>query len=207
MEAGMGQGVTTKVGIIGTAGRGADAARLHKDLFDAMVYQAIHLIEEEFKLEWERVHLVSGGAAWADHVAVTLWNMGKCLEKRQPSKLTVYMPCPWDFKQQRYHDDGRVDWRSNPGGTSNYYHRLFSQKLQCNTLAGIHQAASSGAVLDSSHKGLFQRNTAVAANVDCLIAFTFLPFSDGGTKHTWDSCPSSVRKVHVPLDTLLTDRT
>lgn len=58
-----------KVGIIGSAGRKADAKKMTKGVYDAMVAKAEEVITQHFKLDLNQVHLVSGGAAWA----------GKCL--------------------------------------------------------------------------------------------------------------------------------
>ena len=54
---------TTKVAIVGTAGRGDAGKRMSKPLFDLMVSTAQSLIREE--LGSSPVHLISGGAAWS----------------------------------------------------------------------------------------------------------------------------------------------
>ncbi|RUS19232.1 hypothetical protein BC937DRAFT_87788, partial [Endogone sp. FLAS-F59071] len=56
---------TTTIGIIGTAGRGADGAKMTKRIFDSMVAKAKDIIETQLKLSWDEVVLVSGGAAWS----------------------------------------------------------------------------------------------------------------------------------------------
>ena len=53
------------VSIIGSAGRRGDAKKMTKDLYWNMVDKAQSVISEHFKLDPGRVHLVSGGAAWA----------------------------------------------------------------------------------------------------------------------------------------------
>lgn len=55
----------TTVSIIGSAGRKGDAAKMTKDLYWKMVEKAELVILNELKLDSGRVHLVSGGAAWA----------------------------------------------------------------------------------------------------------------------------------------------
>ena len=53
------------VSIIGSAGRRGDAKKMTRELYWNMVDKAQQVISENFKLEPRRVHLVSGGAAWA----------------------------------------------------------------------------------------------------------------------------------------------
>lgn len=55
----------TTVSIIGSAGRRGDADKMTKELYWRMVEEAERVITEEFRLDLARVHLVSGGAAWA----------------------------------------------------------------------------------------------------------------------------------------------
>ena len=57
-------GVTT-VGIIGSAGRKADAKKMTKEIFHAMLDKAEQVITKQFRLNLLQVCLVSGGAAWA----------------------------------------------------------------------------------------------------------------------------------------------
>lgn len=56
---------STKVGIIGSAGRKADARKMTKEVYSAMIAKAEEVITQHFKLNLKQVHLVSGGAAWA----------------------------------------------------------------------------------------------------------------------------------------------
>jgi len=55
----------TTVSIIGTAGRKGDGKLLTSSVFTAMIREAERIITETWKLSWDRVHLVSGAAAWA----------------------------------------------------------------------------------------------------------------------------------------------
>ena len=55
----------TTVGIIGSAGRKADAKKMSKAIFYAMMSKAEEVITRHFKLDLGKVHLISGGAAWA----------------------------------------------------------------------------------------------------------------------------------------------
>jgi len=83
-----------KIAIIGTAGRKEDGAKLSKDVYHKMVADAQHqiagLIKGGMPLKYYQaadpkplyahvsptpINLVSGGAAWADHIAVSLYLM------------------------------------------------------------------------------------------------------------------------------------
>jgi len=53
------------IGIIGTAGRGLDFNKMTKDLFDSMISTVERIIQQQLKLDYENITLVSGGAAWS----------------------------------------------------------------------------------------------------------------------------------------------
>ena len=61
--------MATTVGIIGSAGRKADAKKMTKEIFYAMLRKSEEVITRRFKLKLSDVHLVSGGAAWAGNTA------------------------------------------------------------------------------------------------------------------------------------------
>ena len=54
-----------KVSIIGSAGRRADLQKLNKTLYHRMIDKAKEVLTDVWKMEIERVELVSGGAAWS----------------------------------------------------------------------------------------------------------------------------------------------
>ena len=194
-----------RVAIIGTAGRINDARNrtLSLKLYQAMIEAAARCIEDTFGLDLRECVLVSGGAAWADHVAVDLF-----LQKRVrgltlllPSNLTAV---PGAFG---YVDTGVVDFIKNPGGTSNHYHRLFSKKLGRNSLEDLHRARDAGAHIDVSTPGFFARNGGIARHCTHMIAFTWstngVP-SDGGTLKTWKQCKlDPEHKKHIALGSLV----
>ena len=143
-------------------------------------------------------HLVSGGAAWADHIAVELYLKGLA------PNLTLYLPC--SFENGKYKDTGVFDFKTNPGGTLNYYHSLFSKKIGRNSLDDISRAIQKGAKIEIK-EGFFARNSSVAKS-DCLLAFTFGDGPDvkpGGSLDTvtkwrklhWSADPN--RGFHVDL--------
>lgn len=184
------------VAIIGTAGRDR-AERLTPALFAGMTRAAAGIIKDTFGLDPAATTLISGGAAWADHVAVALYLEGGV------AGLTLYTPCAFQDGSNGYADTGVIDWRANPGGTANYYHRRFSKCLGRNTLGELGAARERGATFDASHPGFHARNSEVARVATHMIALTWAEGAtpaDGGTLDTWKKCPLPAdKKVHVSL--------
>ena len=77
--------------------------------------KAKEIVEE---LDLSSAHLVSGGAAWSDHVAVELFLSDEY------DGLTLHMPCKWIRKE--HYDNGSYSWQTNPGKLANSCHRKFS---------------------------------------------------------------------------------
>lgn len=177
--------------IVGTAGRRDDAAKLSKKHFEAMCLVASGLVEQFAENNYPISHLVSGGAAWADHVAVKLF-----LEKKAPH-LRLFLPCEWD--NGSFKDTGSDDWKVNPGRTANRLHKSFQSRTQINSLTEIQIARSEGAELVSVAKGFYARNALVAKS-DFLLAMTFgneHEVKDGGTAHTVGCYLNRVRKEGI----------
>jgi predicted Rossmann fold nucleotide-binding protein DprA/Smf involved in DNA uptake len=192
------------VGIIGTAGRKEAASRMTAELFSAMVLRAEHTIQHVWKLpSFADVVLVSGGAAWSDHVAVALF-LKHYGTPTAFAGLSLFLPCP--FADNCALDSGSADWRSNPGRLMNQLHRECSRILGYDTLQQIADAHALGAELDVRGKGFHARNKLVAARADHLLAFTWAAASavvpaDGGTLHTWNLADAKQR-LHISLCSL-----
>lgn len=173
------------IAVIGTAGRDK-AINMRINHWDFMT----DMLRRELKPD---DHLVSGGAAWADHVAVWAYLEGHV------EKLTLHLPAPFDGKYFR----GAY---GTSGGTCNYYHDKFSHVLGLDSLVHIQMAKAKGATIThqpvaQGYGAMAARNRLVAADCTHMIAFTFgrgdVP-ADGGTKMTWDMAADKYR-VHVPL--------
>lgn len=139
--------------------------------------------------------LISGGAAFADHIAVRLFLDGKVkgLKLRLPAKI----------KNNKF--EGAY---GTAGGTANYYHDQFSKLLGVNTISEIQKAIDKGAEVtyetETSNKAMFMRNAKVAAESNSMIAYTYGEGNqpaDGGTKNTWDTAKYS-DKTHVRIDAI-----
>lgn len=118
--------------------------------------------------------LVSGGAAWGDHVAVHLY-------LTREHTLTLHLPCPWE--NGRYQDMSSRDWRTNPGRLANQRHELFQRQTGIDSLQQIQSAIDRGAQV-CIHSGFHARNTEIA-KVKVLVASGCLK---GGTLDTWKKC-------------------
>jgi hypothetical protein len=138
--------------------------------------------------------LVSGGAAWADHLAVYLFLNG------HTDHLTLHLPAPAPTKR------GFAGTLGTAGCAANHYHRLFSEVIGRSSMLDIMNAIERGAqyTTQPTNAGLCAfkiRNLQVAQDATtAAFAYTWgngkAPV-DGGTAHTWRilKCP----KLHIPL--------
>lgn len=173
------------VAIIGTAGRDKDKP-MTAQLWECMVDNARRQVRPNDTL-------VSGGAAWADHLAVRLFLDGAV------SGLVLHLPAPLGS------DGFAGPQRDSAGSAANYYHSLFQKATGVDGLAEIRLAIEKGAKVTHQPAGpgygaMFTRNALVAKAADIVIAYTFgegdTP-ADGGTKNTWDQVKGE--RIHVPL--------
>jgi len=183
-----------KISIIGTAGRKHDISKLDKMIYSKMVSKVRDLVNEIIKINnLTQFELVSGGAAWTDHIAISLF------KEFDNDKLTLYFPCQWDNDRHCFQSNGYRD----TGNIANYYHTLFSNKMGYNTLEEIHQIVHNNKVSIICYNGFHNRNTYVAQS-DVIIALTFnndnIP-NDGGTLDTWKKSKASL-KIHININEL-----
>lgn len=162
------------LGIIGTAGRGEDGQKLTKDSWDRMI-----AVANETIIRIKPDYLVSGGAAWSDHLAVKLY-----IDYYHLFGLKLFLPVKFDgqFNEQE------LTIPFNCGRVLNHYHRDFGKVIGLDTLAQIDQVIESG-IIPETGKGFHGRNTQIAEASHDILAFTFGEgerLKDGGTKDTWD---------------------
>lgn len=186
------------VSIIGTAGRKEDAGKVDKKLFEQMNKVAERIIKEVFGLDNENVTLVSGGAAVADHVAVSLY-IGSQHSDGPPGPyrgIHIHLPCAWDA------DRKRASEKTYEGRTMNSLHERFSKDTDQDSLHLLHTVRYLGGSI-VEHKGFNERNSIVAQS-RFLIAFTWgddeIP-KPGRTLHTWKEARRGF-KVHIQLSKL-----
>lgn len=175
-----------KIAVIGTAGRDQKYP-MGRHHWDWMLRDARSRIPEGS-------HLISGGAAWTDHLAVVLFLEGHA------KKLTLHLPAPLV-------NGVFIGPYKSAGSVANYYHGRFSGVLGYSTIAQI-VAAAERPDCDGTYEpdapgyqAMFDRNRKVAANAEAMLAYTFGPGpkpADGGTLYTWDLFDSRF-KQHVSL--------
>lgn len=182
----------TTIAIIGTAGR------------DKTKPMTLGLWKWMLRDVYSRVaagsHVKSGGAARADHLAVSMFL------QNHATKIDLHLPAP--FVDGQYLSGGF----KSAGNAANFYHHLFSQTIDRNTLAqvgkviamyqeGVRSIQITEEVASTGLGGMFARNAKVA-KADELLAYTFgegdVP-ADGGTKDTWDKCQGKKTHITLPL--------
>ena len=192
------------VSIIGSAGRKDDAKKLNVHIWNQMMCYADLLLHNRYP-DPQTIHLCSGGAAFADHIAVELFLGERALN------LSLHLPS--QFNGQNFQESND---RFDPGRTANYYHTQFSKSCNLNSLQDLQKAIEKGAYVQT-YAGFKPRNL-IVGKCDCLIAFTFgthhsendlqsngwkNPISAGlkagGTSHTWKNS-NAPTKIHVNLN-------
>jgi hypothetical protein len=184
----------TTFAIVGTAGRKDDANRLSKNHFEAMCECARLLLKQFEESEYGVDTLVSGGAAWADHVAVKLF-----LNKEAP-KLKLFLPCQYDananmFDPTPLNEHEREEGYST-GETANRLHGRFSRKVGFSSLGELSLAIQQGAQVYVPRGGFYGRNAMVAQS-DIILAMTFGDkewLKEGGTANTMMNYLNRVKK-------------
>lgn len=158
-------------------------------------------------------HLVSGGAAWADHMAVLLF-------LSDPARFTLQIEAPDEMVTApsgglQYADTGERGPRSfinNPGGTSNHYLQAFADALaitrpQWSPFLDFALVAGHPRVTIRVTHGFQARNLLVAGAQNAL-AMTFGEGSllkDGGTANTMNaflSRPDHGLAYHLDLSAM-----
>ncbi|MGY3582126.1 hypothetical protein ACVIGB_000950 [Bradyrhizobium sp. USDA 4341] len=192
------------IAIIGTAGRREDGARLKPDSFDRMYDAAVATITE-----WGIKGAVSGGAAWADHIAVKAYLDGVV------SQLHLHFPSPFTARRFVGKQYGEV---------ANFYHDKFMAVRGVDSYLELESAIAKGATVTVG-RGFKPRNLAIGRDATHMLAFTFgagqsavldsLPddvgyrdaiaggLKDGGTAHCWSAARGPGVKRHVDLGLLL----
>lgn len=166
------------VAIIGSCGR--TGGLFTKGHFAKMVEEARRIITEVFKLK--RWKLVSGGAAWSDHVAVAL------MMKGMGDSLTLHVP-------YKIYEGKLTDAQSDR------LHRVFSETIGRDSISDLNRVNARV----KTWKSYKERNDQIAKEAAYLIAFSWSEGNrpeSGGTKYTWDKAKNCIRKFHVSLNKL-----
>lgn len=204
----------SSLAIIGTAGRKEDQSRLTHFHYNRMVSACVKLIEH-LQFDLPDLRLISGGAAWADHLVVTLTKRGVVPYEN----TTLYLPS--SLTNGGY--VGENEFSKKIANIANYYHKLFSNCVGINSIKELLELQDNGSVLIPGNGSFHARNSDVAKSVShngVLLAFTFgapdiqqpiwtirkfsgnttaveAGLKDGGTADTWNKCTG--QKWHCVL--------
>lgn len=183
------------IGIIGTAAR-SNKQKFNKAIWDKMCQQYLREVEALALQSDQEIHLISGGAAWSDHVAVWAYLNGHC------DNLTLYLPSLFDIDKNRFYQER--SYERSAANVMNYHHKNFSQTIGENSLEQIRLAMDKGAKCFQegyrvSLSGLFVRNDKIAQNSkDVMFAYSQDKEdepSSSGTLYTWNKSIAPYKKV------------
>ena len=93
----------TTVSIIGTSGR---AGNITKELYTKMISASVKYLKS---LLLDSIILVSGGAAFSDHIAVHLY-LHKDQYQLNIISLHLDLPCKFNMNTNKFEDNGNSDW-------------------------------------------------------------------------------------------------
>jgi hypothetical protein len=178
-----------KLAIVGTSGRDKDDAnKLEKKHMEWMKSMVECYISEILKINKDQVILVSGGSAWADHVAVQLYRDGGF------AGLELYIPSGFNTKLHQY-------MNTYEGRLLNALHKQCQDKTGYpifEELTSVNSKKKGVSIV--IHRHFKPRNTLIAKNCDHIIAFTFNKTEPmgGGTLDTWNKV-SHTNKIHFDL--------
>lgn len=186
----------TRVGIIGSAGRTTDdRARLSKPgLMDEWVSKVEEYVASQ-GLTKSKVILVSGGSAYADHVAVMAFLKGGW------GGLRLHLPVRFDTTIGKFvgktSKEARVAYAINVLHT----HMLVATGIKVfQQLKEVHTQANATIL---TYDGFLERDRAIAYESRYMIAFSGngggVPHPHSGTAYTWDHVSSDCIKVCYPL--------
>lgn len=189
-----------KFGIIGPRGAKESTEFVNAHNYLAMVKMNGAIIDHYLReKDTDEFCIVSGGAAFADHSAVSLW-----LQLRKEGftpELHLHLPCPFDLEDKRYKGVPGNKPSASTANTANYWHMKFSSALGSKERRSLETLAL---VLEDpyckvrTYDGFFDRNIYVG-DVDVLFAHCIDDNPPiGGTGHTWHHSQAKV-KVHFPI--------
>lgn len=154
--------------IIGTAGRKEDKTYLTKAHYVRMVNASYKLLDH-LNIKVNDAKFYSGGAAWADHLIVTLALQGII----NPKNVTIFLPCYLNIQGQFVDKQGNINAIEK---TAQYYHKLFKDTTDIDGISDLLKVENIGATLLPGNSNFHARNSLVADAVSpdgILLAFTF----------------------------------
>ena len=163
-----------KISIIGTAGRGTSILTLNETVYQKMYDTTLEVLSN---YDIDNTVLVSGGAAWADHLVV------KYKLEHNEHPIELHLPAEFDVDNSGFIENKDGD----AGSTANYYHLRFSERCNIDSLLELSIAIQLiNTLCIDTYKGFFARNLEVSKS-NVVIALTYGDkdrVKDGGTFHT-----------------------
>lgn len=132
-------------------------------------------------------HIVSGGSALSDHLAVVLYL------NEDIDHLILHLPCAFR--------EGRFDDSTKEGVVLNKLHEKCGEAIDRDCLKDIEAAIDKGAQIIVT-PGFLARNRKIVPGLHSLLAFGFNPGSfptSNGTSFTWRICPKHVKKTYIQI--------
>ncbi len=202
--------------VIGTAGERDDKQYLTQAHYTRMV-NATYKLLNHLNINGQDTKFYSGGAAWADHLIVTLSLQGSI----DPKNITLYLPSHFTDRGHFVNHQGEIGFIEQ---TTQHYHRLFKEITGIDAIQDLLKIKSLGATLIPGNSNFHRRNSLVAKAVSpdgILLAFTFgqenylqVPWAirefgpdvtaqeaglkDGDTTDTWNKCKAK-HKWHAKI--------
>ena len=195
--------------VIGSAGRGTDADKMNRSVYDRMYDVFLEFIRHVTPDDY-----VSGGAPWADHLVIRACLAGVI----DPKSVTIFMPCGF----RRSIEAGVVsdaDFGSRDGASLKRHHSRFTKATGINGPEQIIKTARMGCRVIDGHD-FHERNRKIASHATIMIAYTFgncfvsrkwqpigfngnvdaerAGIKKGGTSYTWDRFDHM--KFHVCME-------
>lgn len=177
-----------KLAVVGVSGNDPiDKKKLCAEHMTYMAENVLCYIENIIKKPKSDIILVSGGSAWADHVAVQLYLTGEF------AGIELFLPSRFDIKQKKYIN-------THEGRKLNQLHLECKEKTGMEVFEELTKTVSRKAVKVTIQRGFKPRNTLISKNCDYLIAFSFDPDvpTKGGTLDTWQKVKHN-NKIHISL--------
>lgn len=208
-----------RIAIIGSMGsaKHGDKALYTKELWLAMVEKAKSYLFQAWIQDWtlvEKVTLISGGSAFADHVAVEVFKHWK--EENKPVELQLFLTTPFDKTYSQFDESEELASNNqymNRGKHTNRSFDYFSKVMERDMIkdfAFVQNMYPNEVHFRLSERGFKDRDRMIARTCSHMLAFTFqegpAPKPGGGTAYTWSQCfVHSSLKHHVSLLTLQQD--
>lgn len=181
-----------RLAITGSTGRyPGDKNKLRPEFMEKMITVIREYIKNELNTTPDKVVLVSGGSAWAEHIAVQLYLT------KEFAGLDLFLVSEFSVKQKKY--------------VNTHEGRTLNQLLiECQDKTGIDVFSELAKSIDGKNKAKITiqrafkpRNTLIAKNCDFLIAFTFGLQENvkGGAIDLWEKV-SSDKRIHFDLSEL-----